>query len=305
MTEDKLFYLSLLPFAATIIAVFILFISMLAIRSAPIFIHEGLAVYSSSIWRPVESNPGAEQYGLLAPIIGTFIVSLIAIIVSLPPGLSLAIMIKEYLPSRLKNLMETIVEVMAGLPTVLYGMWASLLFADILREKIMVPIHGFLWFIPFFGCQPESPYTVFTAGVVLGIMIIPYMVGLILDGLKQVPGKIWMACYSLGLTRYETIKVIMNYMKPVIIASLLLSLGRAAGETIAVSLTIGNTYNIPACLFEPGYTVSSLIADQFGNSVFYKYMASALYAGGLFLLLTGMAFSSIGLYLMRRWRINA
>ncbi|NPA97817.1 MAG: hypothetical protein GXO43_00400 [Crenarchaeota archaeon] len=94
-------------------------------------------------------------------------------------------------------------------------------------------------------------------------------------------------------------------MKPVVIAAILLSLGRAAGETIAVSLTIGNTYNIPACLFEPGYTVSSLIADQFGNSIFYKYMASALYAGGLFLLLTGMALSSLGLYLMKRWRINA
>jgi len=305
LTGDKLFYLSLLPFAAIIIAVFILFISMLAIKSVPVFIHEGPTVYTSSIWRPVENNPEAEQYGLLAPIIGTFIVSLIAIIVSLPPGLSLAIMIKEYLPIRLKNAMETIVEVMAGLPTVLYGMWASLFFADILREKIMVPIHKLLWFIPFFGCWPESPYTVFTAGVVLGIMIIPYMVGLILDGLRQVPGKIWMACYSLGLTRYETVRVILNYMKPVIIASLLLSLGRAAGETIAVSLTIGNTYNIPACLFEPGYTVSSLIADQFGNSVFYKYMASALYAGGLFLLLTGMALSSLGLYLMKRWRINA
>ena len=297
-----MFYLSLLPFSAIIIAVFIIFVSILIYNSLPIFLHEGLIVYTSSIWRPVEGNPGAEVYGLLAPIIGTIMVSLLAIIISLPPGLSLAVMIEEYLPARLKNIMETIIEVMAGLPTVLYGMWASLLFANYLKNNIMIPLHNTLWFIPLFGCIPESPYTVFTAGAILGIMIIPYMVGLLLDGMRQVPRRIKEACYSLGMTKYETIRIILGIMKPVIIASVLLSLGRAAGETIAVSLTIGNTYSIPECLFQPGYTVSSLIADQFGNSGFYTYMASALYAGGLLLLLMGMIMSSIGFYLMRRWR---
>ncbi len=297
-----MFYLSLLPFSAIIIAVFIIFVSILTYNSLPIFLHEGLIVYTSSIWRPVEGNPGAEVYGLLAPIIGTIMVSLLAIIISLPPGLSLAVMIEEYLPVRLKNIMETIIEVMAGLPTVLYGMWASLLFANYLKNNIMISLHNTLWFIPLFGCIPESPYTVFTAGAILGIMIIPYMVGLLLDGMRQVPRRIKEACYSLGMTKYETIRIILGIMKSVIIASVLLSLGRAAGETIAVSLTIGNTYSIPECLFQPGYTVSSLIADQFGNSGFYTYMASALYAGGLFLLLMGMIMSSIDFYLMRRWR---
>lgn len=304
MKGDRLFYLSLLPFGAIVVAVFVLFVSILFYNSLPILLREGLLVYTSNVWRPVEDNPGAEEYGLLAPIIGTLVVSLLAIIISLPPGLSLAIMIEEYLPVRLRSIMETIVEVMAGLPTVLYGMWASLFFADYLRTNIMIPIHNTLWFIPIFGCMPESPYTVFTAGVTLGIMIIPYIVGLILDGMRQVPRKIREACYSLGMTKYETIRIILGLMKPVITASALLSLGRAAGETIAVSLTIGNTYNIPECLFLPGYTISSLIADQFGNSGFYTYMASALYAGGLFLLLLGVIASSTGLYLMRRWKTN-
>lgn len=300
--KDKLFLYSLLPFGGIILALFILLFKTLAENSMPIFLREGIHFILSNNWKPSETNSSLEYYGILSPIIGTIYTSLIALILALPSSIALTVFINELLPYNLKDLFINLVEVMAGLPTVIYGLWGALILAPILRDYVMAPIHKYLWFIPFFSCNPLSPLTIFTAGVILAIMITPFITSIIREAYESIPLTYREAILSLGTTSYEYVKIMLSMIKPAVIAAVLLGFGRAAGETIAVSMTIGNSFSLTTCLFAPGYTISSLIANQFGNAGFYHYMMNALYGAGLILLLIGVVLNTIGLYVLGRWR---
>ncbi len=302
--SDKLFFYTLLPFAGIVLSVFILLFKVLVENSLPIFVREGLGFITSNVWRPSETDYRIEYYGILSPIIGTLYTSLIALVIALPASIALTVFVNEYVPHRFKTLIVNLIEVMAGLPTVLYGLWGAFILAPLLRDYVMVPLNNYLWFIPIFSCRPTTPSTMFTAGVVLAIMVTPFMTSVIREAYESIPLSYREAALGIGATKYEYVKIMLSMIKPAIPAAVLLGFGRVAGETVAVSMTIGNSFSLSTCLFEPGYTISSLIANQFGNAGFYHYMTYALYGAGLILLMIGLALNSIGLYVLRRWRKN-
>lgn len=191
---------------------------------------------------------------------------------------------------------------MAGLPTIIYGLWGAFVLVPLLKDYVMKPLYNHLSFIPLFSFEPSTGYSFLSAGVLLGIMVTPFASAIIREAYRMVPFTYRECVYALGATRYEATKVLIGYIKPAIVAGTILAFGRAIGETVAVSLVVGNTFNIHPSLFAPGYTISSLIANQFGNAFIYRYMVSALFAAGLSLFFIGLAVNLLGIYILRRYR---
>lgn len=299
MKVDK-FKLSLIPIASTVFGIFLLMLIVFFSASIPIFQKEGLAIYTTNVWKA--SEDGEELYGVLSAIYGSVYTSVIAILIALPLSIGFAVFVIDYAPKWLKEPLIVSTDIMAGLPTILYGIWGSFVLAPFLRDWVMKPLYDHLSFIPLFSYPPITGYSYLTAGVLLAIMVTPFASAMIREAYRMVPAKYREGAYALGLTKYEATKILLGYIKPAILAGTLLAFGRAVGETVAVSLVVGNTFNVHPSLFAPGYTISSLIANQFGNAFIYKYMPSALFAAGLALFLIGLTVNLIGLILLRRWR---
>ncbi len=290
----------------TVIFVLILFSYMLIVyfyMSIPIFKWEGFGIYIKNVWDASEI-PNDEYYGLLAAIWGSFYTSIIAAFIALPLAISYTIFIHDFAPLKLKNLLIVLSDMMAGLPTIIYGLWGAFFLVPFLKIWVMEPLYTYLSFIPVFSYSPNTGYSYLSAGVLLSIMITPFASAIIREAYSSIPFTYREAAYSLGLTRYESTKIIFGLIRPAVISGTLLAFGRAIGETVAVSLVIGNTFNLSASLFAPGYTISSLIANQFGNASIYGHMTSALFAGGLALFLIGLVINIGGIMYLRRWKRN-
>ncbi len=292
--------------APAVIFVFILFVYMLFVyisMSIPIFQWEGCDIYLKNIWHASE-NPSEEYYGLAAAIWGSVYTSGIAVFIAIPLSLAYSIFVNDYAPTKIKNVMIILSDVMAGLPTIIYGIWGAFVLVPFLREWVMVPLYRGLSFIPFFSYPPVSGYSYLSAGILLGIMVTPFASAIIREAYGSVPQIYREAAYALGFTKYESTRLIIGFIRPAIISGILLAFGRAIGETVAVSLVIGNTFNMSIGLFSPGYTISSLIANQFGNAFIYKHMTSALFAGGLALFGIGTLINIAGILYLKRWKEN-
>ena len=298
--RDK-FKLSLLLFCALVFGIFSLMILTYLAASLPIFKKEGIQIYTTNVWKAVEDNPEKEFYGVLAAIYGSVYTSVLAVLIALPLSISFAVFVIDYAPSRLKEPLIVIMDVMAGLPTIIYGIWGAFVLVPFLRDYVMRPLYDHLSFIPLFSFEPAGGYSFLAAGVLLGIMVTPFASSIIREAYRMIPFTYREAVFSLGATRYEATKILLGCIKPAILAGVLLAFGRAIGETVAVSLVVGNTFNIHPSLFAPGYTISSLIANQFGNAFIYGYMVSALFAAGFFLFVIGLVVNVSGLIVLKRF----
>ncbi|HIP25164.1 MAG TPA: phosphate ABC transporter permease subunit PstC [Archaeoglobus profundus] len=299
MSKD-FFKISLLPFCALIFGIFLFMIMVYFINSIPIFQKEGLQIYTTNVWIAAEDNPEKEFYGVLAAIYGSLYTSVIAILIALQLSIGFAIFVIDYAPKKLKELLIVATDIMAGLPTIIYGIWGAFILVPFLNEYVMRPLYEHLSFIPLFSFEPVG-YSYLSAGVLLGIMVTPFASSIIREAYRMVPYIYREAAYAIGATRYEATKILLGYIKPAIVAGTLLAFGRAIGETVAVSLVVGNIFNIHPSLFAPGYTISSLIANQFGEAFIYKYMGSALFAAGLSLFFIGLAINILGIIILRRY----
>ena len=262
-----------------VIFVFLLFILMLSVyfyNALPAFLREGLDVYFKNTWQASEI-PSKEYYGLAAAIWGTVYSSIIGVLIALPISVAYSIFVIDYAPKKLKNIFIIISDMMAGLPTIIYGIWGAFILVPFLQKYIMIPLYKNLSFIPIFSYPPTTGYSYFSAGVLLGIMITPFASAIIREAYQMVPFTYREAAISLGLTRYEATKILLGYIKPAIVSGMILAFGRAVGETVAVSLVIGNSFNMSVSLFAPGYTISSLIANQFGNAYICWRLSSLHY----------------------------
>jgi len=287
-----------------ITVVFLLFASMLVfyfISSYPAIERYGIDLFIRNVWIAAE-EASKEVYGLAAPIWGSIYTSIIAIIFAVPLSIAYAIYVNDYAPQKLKYPLIIISDIMAGLPTIIYGIWGALILVPLLRDHVMKFLYENFSFIPLFSYPPITGYCYLSAGVLLGIMVIPFATAIIREAYAMIPTVYKEGLYALGATRYEATKVLIGYIKPAILSGFILAFGRALGETVAVSLVIGNSFNLTYELFAPGYTISSLIANQFGNAPIYQYMTPTLYAGGLVLFLIGLVVNIIGLYYLKRWR---
>lgn len=256
--------------------------------SKEIFSFEGFFGFlTGTDWNPVE---GRESYGALPYIIGTLISSAIAMIIGVPVSLGIAIFISEMAPRRLSTPLSFIIELLAAVPSIIYGLWALFVFRFWIRDLIEMPLHNaFGESIPFFAQTPFG-LDVFTAGIVLAIMIIPIVSSVSREIIKAVPNSQREAAYSLGATRWETVRVaIFPYAKSGLLGAAILGLGRAVGETILVTMIIGNVVGIsaiPSSLFDQSQTLSSLIANEFNEASSELHISALMGLGAVLFILT-------------------
>ncbi len=222
----------------------------------------GLHFLSSSVWNPV-----TDHFGLLPFLMGTILTSILALLLSFPFSMAISIFLGVYHPEGpLSKIISYLTDLLAGIPSVIYGFW-GLVFLVPLMRKLELSLG-----IPPYGVG------ILTASIVLSIMIIPYTASLSREILKMVPSEIVEASYSLGATTTETIlKVILPYAKSGILAGIFLSLGRAIGETMAVTMVIGNSNTLPSSLFAPGNTMASVIANEFTEATRSIHLSSLIY----------------------------
>ena len=299
MSAQKIFPILLAFFATTSLLIVTGIVISLVVNSYPIFLRDGLSFIFRSAWNPVR-----EDYGILPALLGTLIVSAIAISIALPLAISLAVFSAELAPKSIKRIINSVSDLMAGLPSVIYGLWGLYVLAPALNQYVMTPLHQYLGFVPLFSTKP-IPTNLFTAGVLLAIMIIPFASSIIREAYSAVPHHLKEAAYSLGMTRWEVIRTLLGYIRSSILAGAFLALGRAMGETVAVAMVVGNTLTFPRSLFDIGYTIPSLIANQFPTAEAYSYMMPALYGGALILFIAGLIINLAGLYWIRRVMVKS
>ena len=263
ITGDRIAMVFLAAAAFFIIGLLLALAAELFLGSSASINTFGIGFLSGTSW-----NPDHEIFGALPFIYGTLLTSAIAIVIGLPISIGIAVFISERLNRHLGvgYGLGTLVDLLAAVPSVIYGLWGLLIFAPLLRDYVEKPLNKSLGFIPLFGGTPYAT-SFFTAGVVLAIMIIPTMSAVTRDVLHAVPKSQREAMYALGATDWEVIqKSVLPYARSGIFGAFILGLGRAVGETMAVTMVIGNAPKISANLFTAGYSLSSLIANEFGEA---------------------------------------
>ncbi|RJS95047.1 phosphate ABC transporter permease subunit PstC [Salinisphaera sp. Q1T1-3] len=233
-----------------------------------------------------EWNPVTDDYGALVAIFGTLVSSALAMLIAVPVSFGIALFITELAPLWMRRPISTAIELLAAIPSIIYGMWGLFVFAPFLSDYVQpwlndafgdVPIVGYLFSGPPIGIG------VFTAGLVLAVMVIPFITAVMRDTFEVVPSVLKESSYALGATTWEVARsVILPYTKTGVIGGIMLGLGRALGETMAVTFVIGNSHSIPNGLFYPGNSISATLANEFTEATGELY-TSALIALGLVL----------------------
>jgi phosphate transport system permease protein len=282
---ETLFRQSLVAIGVALVILVAGILFTLILESVPSIKHLGLKYLWGTTWDPVNNIYGAAPF-----LLGTLLTSFLALIISIPFSFAIAIYLGEYNPKGwLSNFLKNTVELIAAVPSVIYGFWGLLVLVPLVRSLEMK-----------LGVLPYG-IGIFTASLVLAMMIIPYAASLGREMIRLVPAPLKEAAYSLGATRYEVIKnVILPYTKSGLFAGILLSLGRALGETMAVTMVIGNTSLIPNSIFAPGNTMASVIANEFTEADHTVYL-SALIELGLVLFLVTVVINMIGKRIIKRF----
>lgn len=290
---DATFKVIVIVFASSVLVLALLFFYEFG-SAASQTLRLGLSFLSGSEWNPVDN-----VYGVLPMIYGSFVTSAIALVLGVPVSLGVAIFLSELSPRTLRAPIGFVVELLAAVPSVVYGLWGLLVFAPFLRTYVYPSIQSYLGFIPIFGGRLYSS-SILTAGIVLAIMIIPIVSAVSRDALLAVPNSQREAAYALGATKSEAIQMsVLSYARSGILASIILGLGRAFGETMAVVMVVGNTPYISGSIFSPGYTLASLIANEYSEASSPTYI-SALVEAGLVLMVVVLLTNLAARYLIQR-----
>lgn len=253
----------------------------------------GLSEYGFSFLFDRTWDPVFREFGALPAIFGTIVTSFLALTIAGSLGLLSAIFLAEYAPRWIRSPISFLVELLASIPSVVYGLWGLFVLTRFLRAPIGSFLHEVFGFLPLFSCNPLG-IGIFAAVIILSIMILPYTIAVARDVLRAVPNQQREAMLALGATRWETIwRAVVPYARSGIIGGLMLALGRAVGETMAVTMVIGNRPEMSACIFNPGYTLASLIANEFTEATYDLYVSVLIELGlvlfGITLILNGIA----------------
>jgi phosphate transport system permease protein len=288
LTGDLLFKNLAAIIAASAIVILIITGYVLASGSVPVIQKFGANFFFGNTWNPVE---GREIYGALPYVMGTLVTSGIALLIGVPLSLGIAVFLVEMAPRTLRVPIGYLVELLAAVPSVIYGLWGLFVFRFWILDYIEKPISTYLGWIPIFSGTPFG-LDVFTAGAILAIMIIPTVASISKEVISAVPNSIREGAYSIGATKWEVIRHwVISYGRSGIFGAVILGLGRAVGETMAVSMLIGNATGpaaMPTSLFRPSQTMASLIANGFLEAT--GSLQVAAYVGvGLILLIISLA----------------
>src|ERR1043165_9090166 len=216
----------------------------------------GIKFFFQSEWDPVN-----DQFGALPFVYGTIVSSILALLIAVPVSLGIAVFLVEQAPRSLARPLAFLVELLAAIPSVVYGLWGIFVLAPFLREHVGPPLQKTLGWLPFFQ-GTVTGIGLFTGGVILAIMVTPIITAVVRDVLAAVPVSQREAALALGATKWETTRIVLANGAPGIAGAIILGLGRAVGETMAVTMVIGNRAEISASLFEPGYTIASVIRSE-------------------------------------------
>ena len=254
--------------------------------------------FSGTEWDPV-----AGQFSALTSIYGTLATSLIAMLIAVPVSFGIALFVTELAPQWLRRPVSTAVELLAAIPSIIYGMWGLFVFAPLFAETAQPWLSKHLGSWPLIGPLFQGPSIgigVFTAGLILAIMVIPFITSVMREVFDLVPAVIKESAYGLGCTTWEvTWNVVLPYTRIGVVGGIMLGLGRALGETMAVTFVIGNSHDIYASLFMPGNTISSTLANEFSEATTPAYISS-LIALGLILFVVTFVVLAIAKFLLIR-----
>jgi len=248
-------------------------------------------------------NPVTEKFGALAPIYGTLVTSFIAMLIAVPVGLLIAVFLTELCPMWLRRPIGIAVELLAGIPSIIYGIWGLFVFAPFLQETLQPFLIATLGEVPVLSALfAGPPYGIgmLTAGLILAIMVLPFITSISRDVFEAVPPVLKEAAYGMGCTTWEVVRnVVLPYTRVGVIGGVMLGLGRALGETMAVTFVIGNAHKVSASLIAPGTTISATIANEFTEAVGDLY-TSSLIALGLILFFITFIVLAIARYMLLR-----
>ena len=294
-TGDTVFRGLMLLVALFVVAIVIAMVIALASDSRLSIRQFGFGFLTSSQWNPVKG-----EYGALPFIYGTVVSSLIALLISVPFSLGIAVFLVEQAPHYIARPVGFLVELLAAIPSVVYGLWGIFVLAPFLRVHVEPPLARWLGWLPFFQGSITG-IGLLTGGIILAIMVTPIISAVVRDVLAAVPGSQREAALALGATKWEMIRVVLVNGAPGIAGAVILGLGRALGETMAVTMVIGNRPQISASLFDPSYTIASAIANEFTEATQDLYL-SALVELGLILFLVTFIVNGIARILV--WNVT-
>lgn len=270
--------------------------------AAPAFREFGLGFISSQSWNPV-----TEKFGALAPIYGTLVTSFIAMLIAVPVGLGIAIFLTELCPEFLRRPIGIAIELLAGIPSIIYGIWGLFVFAPFMQvtvQPILISAFGHIPVLSSLFAGPPYGIGMLTAGLILAIMVLPFITSISRDVFATVPPVLKEAAYGVGCTRWEVVRnVVLPYTRVGVIGGVMLGLGRALGETMAVTFVIGNAHRISSSILAPGTTISATIANEFTEAVGEVY-TSSLIALGLLLFIITFFVLAIARYMLLRLELK-
>jgi phosphate transport system permease protein len=262
----------------------------------------GFGFLTNSTWDPVTN-----EYGGLVMIYGTVVTSLIALIIAVPVSFGIALFLTELSPAWLKRPLGTAIELLAAVPSIVYGMWGLLVFGPILATWVQQPLQKLLDGVPYVGALVSGPPVgigLLSAGIILAIMIIPFIAAVMRDVFEVTPPMLKESSYALGATTWEVVyKVVLPYTKSGVVGGIMLGLGRALGETMAVTFVIGNFNQLDsASLFAPANSITSALANEFAEAASGLHQAALIYLGLVLFFITFvvLSFSKLLLARMRR-----
>ena len=253
---------------------------------------------TTSVWNPV-----TEKFGALAPVYGTVVTSLIAMFIAVPLSFGIAIFLTQMAPSWLKRPVGVAIELLAAVPSIIFGIWGLFLLAPILQHSVQPWLIDHVGTLPVIGSLFQGPpfgIGILTAGLVLAIMVLPFICAVMRDVIDTVPDVLKESAYGLGATKWEVIwNVVVPHSRAGMVGGIMLGLGRARGETMAVTFVIGNAHRITASLLAPGTTISAAIANEFTEAVSDLYTSSLVALGVLLFLITFGVIAAARFMLMR------
>jgi len=270
----------------------------LGVGAWPAFSHFGLGFLVSSAWNPVE-----DQFGALPAIFGTLVTSALAMLIGVPLALGVAVFLTELCPPFLRRPIGTMIELLAAVPSIIYGIWGLFVLAPFLQltvQPILIDIFGN---IPIIGLLFEGPplgLGILTAGFILAMMVLPFIAPVMRDVFQTVPPMLRESAYGIGATTTEVVRdIIVPYTRTGIIGGVMLGLGRALGETMAVTFVIGNAHEIHASLLAPGTTISATLANEFTEAVTKLYISSLFALGFILFVITFLVLAAAKIMLIR------
>ncbi len=293
LSPEKIFMGMTGLFSLSVLLISVVVVYELFSASGPTFHKFGLKFLITKEWDPVQ-----KVYGALPFIWGTFYTSLLALLIALPVSLGIAIFLSELAPAWLRSSVGFLIELLAAIPSLIFGLWGLFVLSPILQQYVEPPLSNLSW-LPFFTGYPLG-LGFLNAGLLLAVMIIPTISSISRDVMYTVPSNQREGGLALGMTRWEVVsKVVIPNSRSGILGAVVLGLGRALGETMAVTMVIGNTPQFSLSLLDPGYTISSVIANQF-TEAFDKLQISALVELGLILFVISVIINAFAKLLMLR-----